>query len=553
MDHLFEILERSALRFKDATAAQIQDGNGWRRLTYNQLHDSSELLARAFKAKGFGEGASIAILSENRPEWAIGFFSILRAGCVVVPIDKLLKKNEVQNILEKSETRAIVTSKNFLPVLAQIPLNIPVLCFDEGDSNISTLSKGIEEGAKAPALGQIVSKSDDTAVMIFTSGTTGDPKGVMLSHRNFLSDVQSFAKIFHAEFLHSQFLSILPLNHTFELTGGFLAPLLGGGTITYQDSLKPIQILEAMKKTGTEIMLTVPAFLSLLHHQILRQLSPGQKKKLDTALKLSSFFPFQFFRRWLFKEVHERFGGNLWCLVSGGAPLSGEIQDFFEKLGFVVLQGYGLTETSPVLTVNPLHRPRKNSVGRPIPGVEIKIDAPEGEKEGEILAKGENVMKGYYKNETATKEVMKDGYFCTGDIGYFDKDEYLHITGRLKNLIVSSSGKKIFPEEIEYKLQNLPYVKEVCVIGRKVASDEDVTAVVIPDRDKLVQDKVPHGEEKTILWEEIKKVNLIMAEYKRVKDLILWDGEFPKTTTMKVKRKELQQMLQAKLDGSLNL
>ncbi len=545
MKHLFELLEQSASYFGDKAALQIQNENEWRRLTYRQLRDSSLLLTRAFKKKGFGEGAAIAILSENRPEWGVAFFSILRSGCVVVPIDKMLKKDEVQNILEKSEARLILTSNNFLSLLAQIPLKIPVLCFDEGNSDISSLSRGIEEGINAPDLGNLIPDPDATAVMIFTSGTTGDPKGVMLSHKNFLSNVESFSKVFPSEFLRSQFLSILPLNHTFELSGGFLAPLLGGGTITYMRSLKPDQILETMRQTSTEIMLTVPAFLSLLYHQLLHQLSEEQKRKMKFALKASSLIPVQTFRRWIFKEVHHHFGGNLRYLVSGGAPLSGEIQDFFEKLGFVVLQGYGLTETSPVLTVNPLHRPKKNSVGRPIPGVEIKIVIPEGEKEGEILAKGDNIMKGYYKNEEATREVMEDGYFHTGDIGYFDKDEYLYITGRLKNLIVTSSGKKVYPEEIEHKLQHLPYIKEICVLGRKSGLEEEVTAVVIPDREHLAKDKISSEEEKRILWEEIKKINLTVADYKRVKDLILWEGEFPKTTTLKIKRKELERMVDA--------
>ncbi len=545
MQNLFGLLEQSANRYGDKVFCQIREKDNWQRLSFRQLRDSAEALARALKSQGFGTGDKIAVISENRPEWGIVFFAVLRIDAIVIPLDKLLKKDEIQSILEKGEPKLLICSAHFLDVLSQIPLKIPILCLDENPSKFPTLAHGVERGLQSPELGQPLSTSESTAIMIFTSGTTGNPKGVMLTHGNFLSNVESFFKLFPASFFKSNFLSILPLNHAFELTGGFLTPLYGGGTITYQDSLKPTHVLQTMRDTATRIMLTVPAFLEMLYRNLLHQVgqSEAKQKKFNFALKLASLCPAQGFRRWLFREIHAVFGGDLQYFVSGGAPLSGEVQEAFEKLGFTVIQGYGLTETSPVVTVNPFHRTKRNSVGRPVPGIEVRI---EGE-EGEILVKGPNVMKGYYKDPEATEAVFKEGYFATGDIGYVDRDGYIYISGRLKNLIVTSAGKKVFPEEIEEKLKAVPYVKEGCILGRKTGLEEEVIAVVIPDQDKLKQNETPRGEVRGILWEGIKKMNGTMADYKRIKDLIVWEGEFPKTTTLKVKRRELEQLIQGQV------
>lgn len=546
MRNLSELLYQSAERFGNRITSQIREGEGWRKLSYRQLRDASEALARALKAKGFGSGDAIAILSENRPEWGLAYFAIGRIDSVVVPLDKLLKKHEMQNILESSSTKLILTSAHYLNLIRELPLNIPVISLDPVEAGASTLAHAIEEGLQYPALGNPISTPDSIAMMIFTSGTTGNPKGVMLTHGNLLSNVDSLGKIFPASFFESNFLSILPLNHTFELTAGFLTPLRGGATITYQDTLKPPHVLQTMRDTGTRVMLTVPAFLEVLLRSITQKVEehPQKRKKFKLARRLARLLPFQSFRRWLFKDLHHVFGGHLQYFVSGGAPLSGEVQEAFEELGFTVVQGYGLTETSPVLTVNPFYRTRKYSVGRPLPGVEIRID---GEPDGEILAKGPNIMKGYYNNPEATAEVMREGYFCTGDIGYFDREGYLYISGRQKNLIVTSAGKKVFPEEVEEKLKSVPYLKEVCVLGRKSGVEESVLAVVIPDQDKLKADDIPVGEIRGRIWDEIKKINAAMAEYKRVKDLILWEGEFPKTTTLKIKRRELERLVQEQI------
>lgn len=547
MRNLFQLLEQSAEKFGDKIFSQIREGENWRRLSFKELHSQAEALAQALKAHGVKDGDSIALLSENRPEWGIAFFAILRVGGVVVPVDKLLKKEELFGILEDAESKLIIASGTYIPLLSEYPGKVPLLSLDEIDPSQPAISREIEFGRKSPMLGTFHKNREAVAVMIFTSGTTGTPKGVMLTHGNLLSNIEAFSALFPPTFFQSNFLSVLPLNHAYELTGGFLTPLAGGGAITYQASLKPANILETMRETKTRIVLTVPAFMEAIYHAVQREIniSPALRKRYKLGRMLSTIFPFCGFRRWLFRELHQAFGGELRYFISGGAPLSGDLQSAFEKLGFTVIQGYGLTETAPVLTINPFHRTKRNSVGRPIPGVELKID---GSPKGEILVKGPNVMQGYYKDSETTQAVMKDGYFKTGDIGTLDSDGFLFISGRVKNIIVSSTGKKISPEELEDRLKTIPYIKEVCVVGRKQDGDERTVALIIPDAERLASANIPIEQTQSVIWESVKKINLTIADYKRVREIVLWNKEFPKTTTMKIKRDELQKELKGLSD-----
>jgi len=529
MQNLFELLSRSVKLYGDKVFCSIREGRNWRRLSFRQLHDSALALARGLKAYGIRPGDNIGILSENRPEWDIAFFGIIRAGAAVVPIDKLLKKEDRSNILARAKPKLIFVSKNYLTAVAESGFTTPVVCFDSNDMAIPTLFELLLEGENSSKLPTL---RDGTAVLLFTSGTTGDTKGIVLTHENFISNVEAFFKVFPDGFFQANFLSILPLSHAFELTGGFLTPLYGGGTVTFQHSLKPSEILETMRDTGTEMMLAVPAFLEMIRHAILKKIDEDPKKrKMFKFVFALSRIPNIAFRRFLFREIHASFGGDLRYIVSGGAPLSREIEIFFERLGFGIIQGYGLTEAAPVLTVNPVNKRKVGTVGPAVPGVELRIA---GTPEGEILAKGANIMKGYYEDPAATATVLREDFLYTGDIGYLDADGYLTISGRLKNVIVTDTGKKIFPEEIEEKLRRITLIKDVCVIGRKKGQDEEVVAVVIP-HENVTSEKI---------WEEIKRINVALSDFKRVKDVVIWEGEFPKTTTMKVKRRELQSHLE---------
>jgi long-chain acyl-CoA synthetase len=350
-----------------------------------------------------------------------------------------------------------------------------------------------------------------------------------------------------------QFLSILPVNHLFEITGGFLGPLYYGCTITYCQSLKPTELLKAMQQTGTTVMLVVPLVLKMLHDGIFRRvegLPPGQRRMFQSLFNFSKRLdrlgvPLG---RLVFKSVQRQFGGRLRAFVCGGAPLDPELAYDFSALGLIVLQGYGLTETAPVLTANGLKANRIGSVGKPLPGVEIMIvrETPNA-PDGEIVARGPNVMRGYYKNPEATAEVLRDGWFHTGDLGYFDRDGFLFISGRKKSLIVTGGGKKVQPEEVEELLSRSPFIKEVCVIGRpaigglKVGTDE-VYAIIVPNEDQFKAVNKPFDEVtiRRVLVEELSGLGKELADYKRPVGFEVWKEELPKTATRKIKRLEVR-------------
>ena len=301
-----------------------------------------------------------------------------------------------------------------------------------------------------------------------------------------------------------------------------------------------------MQETKPHIMLVVPAFLALLWREIERKLS-GLPLFLQTFLNIAAFaskilehigIPAN---RIVFGKLHQQFGGNMKYFFCGGAPLDPELARHYESVGLIVLEGYGLTETSPIISVNSPKRRKLGSVGRPLKGVTVRIEDKDENGNGEILVQGPNVMLGYYQNEEATNAVIKDNWFYTGDIGHLDKERFLFITGRKKNLIVTSAGKKIYPEEVEEYLQRSHYIKEVCVVGKPVEKNEEVYALIIPDLERITSDKIT-GTVNDLLKNEIRKQCEAIANYKRVKDFVVWEGEFPKTTTLKLRRSEISKI-----------
>ncbi|MFZ8833985.1 MAG: AMP-dependent synthetase/ligase [Candidatus Caldipriscus sp.] len=478
------------------------------------------------------EGIYLALASENRPEWGWGYLATQWAGGTVIPLDAKLTDVERRFLMDFAGVKGVICSKDYLMEMEEAKKEIK---FDFILS-MEDLDKIFE---KYEGIDRVELNEEDLAEILFTSGTTGSPKGVMLTHKNIMSDLEGLYQIIDVD-ENDVFFSILPLHHVYECTGGFLAPIYVGASVAYASSLRPNVMLEEMREIRPTVWLTVPLVLEKIYQKILKTLNEqkGVKKVLINLMKT-------FAKERLSKRIKESLGlDRVRYVVSGGAALPEWVSKGLEDLGFPILQGYGLSETSPILTLNPPHSPRNKSVGLPIPGVEIRLFEVNERGEGEIAAKGPMVMKGYYKNEKATKEVFYDGWFLTGDIGYFDEDGYLYITGRKKAVIVTKGGKNIYPEEIENKLKESPYIEEVLVFGaiNPETGEEEVQALVYPNLDEVRElahkmGKVPDDDFiYELISKEIERLSKDLAPYKRIKRFALGYEEFPKTTTRKIKR-----------------
>ena len=554
MDTLIELLKETTAKFPDSIALEGDvEGRGRVALTRKELCAKAAALARELMDAGVKPGDFVALLAPNQPEWGVGYYGALLAGGVLVPLDVNLKEGELANILEKARPVCLVTD-------AQEEERSRTLA----DALASTCAVLRIDGDREPALAASLDtlpgaerSPDDLALVSFSSGTTGTPKGVMLSHGNITSNVRAVLEPFFAG-KDDVFLSILPLHHMFESTGGFLIPLAAGARVHYLSSLNPRLLVEAMQNEGITICLMVPALARLIHKRIMsnvESLSGAKKLVFKMLFGISGVCLSMGLRvgHLLFSQVKKNLGPNLRYFASGGAALDPKIARDLLVFGIEVLQGYGLTETSPVTHANPPGAPNRiGTVGPPIPGVEARIVPVEGadEGEGEILIRGPNVMQGYFENPELTAEVLRDGWFHTGDIGRLDADGYLTICGRSKNVIVSEAGKNIYPEEVEEQLLESEWFQDVCVIGwKKPRGGEEVFAVVVLDPEADLPDE---DEKRTALADsELKRLSVHLADYKRVAGFFLWpEEELPKTTTRKHKREDIKAILREQPDFS---
>lgn len=548
------LLESKSDRFAARTALCIKQGHKWMSLSYGELSRRARRFAAYLIESGLVQGDRLAILSESRPEWGIAFFAGVRAGAVVVPLDVKLSEAELTTILTDCAPRVLCVSEHYKEVAQTLVSRIPSIqlisvleegCGEEGMPSIDQLSPHDMLPSREREL-------DEPALIIYTSGTTGSPKGVMTTFGNLIFQVKNFEQLVEMG-ADDRFLSILPLNHLLELTGGFLGVLHTGGTICYSSSLYPQDIARYMRERQVTAMIGVPLFYKALKNSIEREakhVSPWKRLSYQGAMRLAPLIPWKTARRIFFFPIHRQFGNRLRAFVSGGAPLEGEVARFFDRMGLPVLQGYGLTETSPVISVNTLRANRLGSVGKPLPGIEVKIDVKEtGQVEGEILTRGPHVMKGYYKRPDLTHEVMdQDGWFHTGDLGRMDQDGFLYVTGRIKNLIVLGGGKKVHPEEVEAVLSRSAAVKEVCVVGRisrdgARAGTEEVCAVVVPSDALLRRHTGRMDLIEQAIQEEFEWLNKDLALYKRPSRVFVRSEDLPKTATRKIKRPLVVQWL----------
>ena len=528
---------------------------GWETWSFvaaaRRLHAFTALLER----EGVKPGDRVAIQSENRPEWGLAYLAVLEAGAVVVPLDALLKEQEVGEILVQSGARFCVVSARQRPVVerareTRLPA-LRLLSLDPCDD----LPSWSEAQARHPDERPRPERSapDDLAVLLFTSGTTGQAKGVMLSHSNLLHNVEAVARAIPYG-PGDRMLSVLPLHHTFEMTTGFLCPLRGGASVAYARGLKSNELREDLRTAGATILLGVPLLYEKLLAAIRRGVAdaPWQRRWLVRALMLvvrvASRLTGARLGGRLLRPVRQKAGlDGMRLFVSGAAALPRGVFWGFVNLGIPMTEGYGLTECSPVVAANRTDRPEPGGVGHPVPGVEIRIDQPDAEGNGEIMVRGPNVMLGYYGNPQATAEVLRDGWFLTGDLGRMLPDGRLKVTGRVKNMIATAAGKKIYPEEVEIHLGNCPYILEVVVVGGRDARGEreEVHAHVFPDFQALAGLAKSQGHAfdeafvEATLRREVDVRCQLLAPYKRVKRVIVRRQEFPKTTTGKIRRQNL--------------
>ena len=502
----------------------------------------------------------IAVISENRYEWELSYLAVAAGVGVIVPLDKSLPDNELESLILRSQVEAIIYSSKYDAIMNILreKKNTNLKYFISMDlaentqgiyAEKSLIEKGkklLKEGKKEYLDAKI--DADKMGIMLFTSGTTAMSKAVMLSHKNLVTNVMDIIQRFDL-YEDDRFLSFLPLHHVFECTVGFLYPISIGGSIAFCEGVK--HMADNIKEFGITAMISVPAVFDIIYRKVMKTIEKkGKMQNLEKGKKISQLLLKVKIdiRKQLFKEVHESLGPKLRLVVTGGAALDSETEKGFNDLGFDVEQGYGLTETAPVIAAETPKCRRLGSIGKKFPSVEVKIDNPDEEGIGELMAKGSSIMLGYYENEEATKAALDDdGWFHTGDLARIDKDGFIYISGRKKSVIVLNNGKNVFPEEIETLLNKVEGIKESFVYEKK-ENDGDVKVCVeiVYDKELIKELYNIDGEEsiKEFLWEKVKEVNKLMPKYKYVREMIITEEPLVKTTTLKIKRhEELKKVL----------
>ncbi|MBR3888394.1 MAG: AMP-binding protein [Clostridia bacterium] len=526
--------------------------------TYKEFGEDVLALGTALIKKLDLKNKRVIIIGETQYGWYMSYMAMLCGVGIAVPTDKELPLNELENIAKRSRASAIIYSPSKAEAINKIKESIPeIQYFIEMKSDKALEGKDVgllnlvEEGKKIIAAGddsfeKIKVDPEAFKILFFTSGTTSNSKGVMLNNRNLaenINAVSAYVKIYNTD----RFFSILPLHHCYESTIGFLVPMAFGSSIAVCEGLK--YIVPNLQEAKPSLLLSVPLLAESLYKKINEKIVKSKKDKLVAAmiaitngLKAMGIDV----KRKVFKDIHENLGGNLRIIVSAAAPIDKKVGVWLEDIGINFLQGYGLTETAPIAALTPDYKPKLGSAGKPIIQATVKIDNPNENGEGEILIKTPTLMMGYYEDEKETRKVIdKKGFFHSGDVGYLDEDGFIFITGRSKNVIVTQNGKNIYPEEIEALLGRVPEIKDVIIYGKspeKGSKKEDkeliITAKVVVNKEKV---KELHGDISAeeiydIIWKQIKEVNKQLTSYKAVKSLEIKEGEFEKTTTMKIKR-----------------
>jgi len=538
--HLLELLERAAERFSGAALEAHRAGRTQSTLNYRELRDRAARAGMLLASRGVGPGDRVLLISENSPDWVLGFFAILNAGAIAVPLDPQITPAELAAICRIAQPGAALLSDASRGRLAA-PL---------GELSPPPAIVGLEELSRPFLLRgtppeKVTPERKTPAAIFFTSGSTGAPKGVVLTHGNLCAEVSMLARVFVLS-PEDTVLSLLPLHHTFEFTCGMLLPLNSGARVVYPLGVDAASLASTLAQVRPTAVIGVPALWQAIHRRIVEEVEgrgvffqAAFEQMLAFNRRLAADFGLNL-GAWLFRSAHQALGGRLRLLVSGGAALPVRVAEFYNDLGLRLLEGYGMTEAGPVLSVAyPDEPPRPGSVGKPLAGIEVRLAETTESGVGEIVARGPNVMAGYYRDPAATQAALRDGWLHTGDLGRFDEEGRLYIVGRAKDVIVDAGGNNIYIDEIEEAYGHSPYLKEIAVVGLKTPGGEQVAALVVP--------AYARGQSRRMVQEQLNahfaKVAATLSAHKRIRILRFTDSELPRTRTRKIKRAEVEQLL----------
>ncbi len=543
--NILTFIEKRTKELEDHVALGIRSNLGWSEITFKGLSILSRKLASYLIDIGINKGDKVAILSESMPELGATLFASVLSGATSVPLDIKLTIHELTHILSDCEPKVILVSsahyEDALKLKDLVPSIEHIIIIDGKRTN--------QEHINLHSLEDMPDKKwrhrnpDKTALIVYTSGTTGNPKGVEITYRNMLSQVLAVGKCFSFD-RNDAMLSILPMNHLFEISVGFMSFLNKGASIYYSNSLKPKDIFPIMREKKITFMVAVPAFLKLMKTTIeteIKQYGPFKKAFYNFKYAIAKIINNKALSKILFRELNLKFGGKFKGFMSGGAPLDINVAKFFETIGIRIYEAYGLSEASPIITMNTEKHRKLGSVGRPIYGVKVRVDS----KTHELQIMGENIMKGYYNKPELTREAFcEDGWLKTGDIAKIDSNGYVYITGRIKNMIVLSGGKKVFPEEVEAVLIKSPLIEELIVYSEVIKTGskqgtEEIIAKIHPTKEAI--EKYNDEDLEKAIRAEVKRLSLELSSYKRPNNIIITKDPLPRTGISKVSRKKVVQ------------
>jgi len=550
IDSIQDMLIKSAERYKNKIALEDLTNYPISKVTYAELYDYVLKFGSSLQKIGLKPRDHIAVIGENRVQWAIAFLAGMMYDYVMVPVDKGLTQGDILNIIHESDSTALVFSGSFnelfnykKDVLVKLKYYIN-MDSEKKENDVFSMSEMIKndlvDKANPPKI-----NPDEVAEIIYTSGSLGRAKGVMLTQKNIATNLVAMRQLVTI-YPEDRFLGVLPIHHTYQCTCGLLCPLYSGASVHFARSLKTIP--EDMDNSKPTVLLGAPLLYNKMYNKIMKRI---QSKKTSSLLvnllinitDVTQNIGLKNSKKLLFGKLHKTLGGSMRLLIAGGAAPNPKVSKFFREVGFNIIQGYGLTETAPILALNRLDNFKDAAAGLPLPNVEIKIDNPDKSGVGEIFAKGPNIMPGYYKNQLATKETFENEWCKTGDLGYLDEDGFLFICGRKKNVIIANNGENVYPEEIEDILSRNQFVLECMVYGEEDEKhDERIAALIVPDTSAFIDYSTKNNVQINpqlidgLISEAIKETNSQLVPFKQIKKYYIHENELEKTTTQKIKR-----------------